>query len=220
MKIENNIFKRAVVNYNKLIEFGFKKEKDHYTYSCLLKDDDFKLEVSIDKNGIVKYKVIDTQVNEEYTNIYTEMSGEFTNKIRNNCKEVLTDIKNKCFINKYFIYDQTNRIAAYILNKYSCEPEFLWDKTPGCGVFRNKNNKKWFGIIMNIDFSKLDNKNGEVEIINVKINRNRLDELLKINGFYKAYHMNKRDWISIILNGTLKDEDIIALIDESYYLIS
>jgi predicted DNA-binding protein (MmcQ/YjbR family) len=32
--------------------------------------------------------------------------------------------------------------------------------------------------------------------------------------------MNKSDWISIILNDTLKDEEITLLIDESYKLIS
>ena len=36
--------------------------------------------------------------------------------------------------------------------------------------------------------------------------------------FYKAYHMNKKKWISIILDETLSDEDIFKYIDESYQL--
>ena len=108
----------------------------------------------------------------------------------------------------------------YISDKYHNNPEFLWDDLPGCGVFRNVKSKKWFAIIMNIDFSKLDNKSGEIEIINVKLNENEILELLNIDGFYKAYHMNKKSWISIVLNDTLDDEIIFSLIDESYILVN
>ena len=43
---------------------------------------------------------------------------------------------------------------------------------------------------------------------------------LKKEGFYKAYHMNKKSWISIILNDTLNNKEIYELIDESYNLIN
>ena len=36
------------------------------------------------------------------------------------------------------------------------------------------------------------------------------------NGYYPAYHMNKKNWISIILDDNLSDEDIIDLISKSY----
>ena len=73
---------------------------------------------------------------------------------------------------------------------------------------------------MNMDKSKIDKGTGEIEVMNVKINPNDLDNLLKMNGIYKAYHMNKKYWITIILNDTLKDKDIIKLIDNSYNLIN
>lgn len=43
---------------------------------------------------------------------------------------------------------------------------------------------------MNIDYSKIDNKLGEEEIINIKIKKEEREELLKKEGIYKAYHMN------------------------------
>ena len=43
-----------------------------------------------------------------------------------------------------------------------------------------------------------------------------IKELIKINGFYKAYHMNKKSWISVILDNTLDNEIIYSLIDQSY----
>lgn len=35
-----------------------------------------------------------------------------------------------------------------------------------------------------------------------------------------AYHMNKRHWISIILDGTMEDKDILRLISDSFFLTS
>ena len=130
------------------------------------------------------------------------------------------DIKNNICDTNYFIFDQTNKVNKYIKDKYNIDPEFLWEKTPGCGVYRNKDTNKWFGIIMNIDYSKLDkNKHGEVEVLNVKLDRDEIIELLNKNGYYKAYHMSKVDWISIVLNDTLSLDEITSLIDKSYNLV-
>ena len=185
-----------------------------------LLDNEFKTIITIDDKGNIYGKVIDLETNEEYTNIRTEMTGEFVNKVREAYKSILKDIRNNCYDTKYFISNQANRITSYIDKKYGDKPEFLWNKFPGYGVFRNKYNSKWYGIIMNINLSKLDNGTGEVEIINLKLDENKVIKLLKQKGYYKAYHMNKKDWISVLLNDTLTDNEIIELINESYNLIN
>ena len=218
--MENDIFKRTSVIFDKLIEYGFNKIGNNYIFEKDFLNNEFRAIVSINSKGIVNGKVIDLQTNIEYTNIRIEMTGEFVNKVRETYKDILIDIRDNCFETNYFISNQANRIVKYIYNKYGNKPEFLWNKFPHYGVFRNSNNNKWYGIIMNIDLSKISNDRGEVEIINVKLDDKKSQELLKKNGFYKAYHMNKKDWISIVLNDTLKDENIISLIDESYELIN
>ena len=220
MNIENEIFKRTNVNFNQLEKYGFKKEKDFNIFEKKFLNNEFKAIVNVYNNGLINGKVIDLQTDEEYTNIRTEMTGEFVNNVRESYRNILIDIRKYCFETNYFISKQANRINKYIKEKYNNEPEFLWKKFPGYGVYRNENNNKWYGIIMNLDLSKLDNGSGEVEIINVKLDEERVQRLLKENGFYKAYHMSKTDWISIILDDTLKDEEIIPLLDESYNLIS
>ena len=55
-----------------------------------------------------------------------------------------------------------------------------------------------------------------VEIVNMKIMPDELEDLLKINGIYEAYHMNKKNWISILLNDNLDDEVLFKLLDNSY----
>ena len=218
--IENSIFKRSNVSFDKLEDYGFIKKSDSYVYEKKFLNNDFKAVVIIDKKGIVSGKVIDLLVDEEYINIRTKIEGEFVNRVRKSYKDILKDIKKHCFIDNYFIFNQSNRIYLYIKNKYSSKPEFLWSKFPGYAVFRNEFNDKWYAIIMNIDLSKISSKTGEVEIINVKLNEQKVKDLLDKDGFYKAYHMNKKDWISIILDDTLKDEDIISLLDESYNIVN
>ncbi len=220
MNIENEIFKRTNVNIKQLEKYGFKKENNTYTFEKTFLNNEFKAIVNINDEGLVSGKVIDLQIDEEYTNIRTEMTGEFVNNVRESYKKILLDIKKHCFETNYFITEQTNRINKYIKEKYNNEPEFLWEKFPGYAIYRNEDNNKWYGIIMNLDLSKLDNGSGEIEIINVKLAENKIQELLKEKGFYEAYHMSKTDWISIILNDTLKDEEILSLLDESYNLVS
>ena len=220
MNIENEIFKRTSVNFDDLEKYGFQKYNNDYVFEKNFLNNDFKVIITVDNKGNVSGKVIDLQIDEEYVNIRTEMNGEFVNNVREEYKNILIDIRKHCFETNYFISEQANRINRYIKEKYNNEPEFLWNKFPGYAVYRNESNNKWYGIIMNLDLSKISNDIGEVEIINVKLNGNKVQELLKRKGFYEAYHMSKTDWISIILNDTLTDDKIIALLEESYNLIS
>ena len=218
MNIEKDLFKRSIVCFSKLIDYGFIKSKSIYIYEKEFLNNSFKAIILINKNGIITGKVIDLDSNEEYVGFRMTTIGEFSSKVKEEYLKILRDIKMHCFEEKYFVSDQANRITKYLNDKYQSVPEFLW-KDYKDGVFRNLNNNKWYGIIMNIDLSKIDDGTGEIEIINVKLERNRIIDLLKRKGFYQAYHMNKKDWITIILNDTLDDEVIEKLIDESYQLI-
>ncbi len=220
MSIEEEVFKRRFINENKLIPYGFMREKDGLVYEKKFLNDAFKAIVRIDHDGCIHGCVWDEDMDEEYLNIRVENAGEYVSKVREAYRMILEDIKENCTEASYYISEQANRIHTYIKNTYGCEPEFLWDKFPGYGVYRNANNEKWFGLIMNVDYSKLDNQSGEIEIINVKLSRDKVTSLLNEEGFYKAYHMNKEDWISILLNDTVSDDVICKLIDESYGIIA
>lgn len=111
------------------------------------------------------------------------------------------------------------QVYDYILNKYDAQPEYLWFKFPQYAVFRQKQNNKWFGIVMNVQKNKLGLKGeDEVDILNVKCNPFLLDELLCKKGILPAYHLSKGSWVSVLLDGSCKFEDITNLIDESYNL--
>ena len=221
MKIEEEIFKRCHVCFEKLEPFGFQKIGDTYRYSLNFFDDNFRADIMVDSCGHLSGQVIDLQMGDEYTNIrVTTQVGSFVSKVRKLYQDILIHIKEQCFDVDYFLFEQANRICGYINHTYHDMPEFLWEKFSGYGVFRNARNGKWYAIIMNINISKIDHGNGEVEILNIKLNCERVKQLLGRKGFYPAYHMNKKDWITILLDHTLDDNEIICLLDESYKIVN
>ncbi len=217
MNIEQEIFKKCTINFEKLIPYGFKKEEDKYTLSKNILDNSFRVNIEVSENGNISGKVYDLSFDEEYTNFrVSSQMGEFVSKVREEFEGILIDIRDNCSIKHYFIKEQSNRIANLVIKTYGDTPEFIWTKFPGYGIFRNPTNAKWYALIMNIDKSKIDDGSGEIEVINLKLDEEKIKQLLKRKSFYKAYHMNKENWITIILDDTLKDEEIMSLIEESH----
>lgn len=217
MNIENDIFKKSIIVPKKLVAYGFKKEKGMYTISKKIHNNNFQVNIEITDDGIVNGKIIDLTINEEYTSFRIQNhTGEFVNKIREEFIAVLNDIRDNCTIQNHFMTKQANRITNWIINQYNDLPTFLWSKFPGYGVFKTSRNDKWYAIIMNINKNKITKGNEEVEILNVKLDEKEIKDLLKRKGFYPAYHMNKNNWLTIILDDTLSDEEIISYIVKSH----
>ena len=218
MKIEDNIFQRYTPNFKKITDYGFKKNKTSYYFEKVFNNGEFKAVINITKNGKITGKVIDLENNDEFLPLRAEaQQGAFVGKIRKEYKQILTDIRDNCFLHNDFIYNQTNRINNAIITKYGDKPEFMWEKFPNCGVYKNPDNNKWYGIVMDIPRSKLgQNSNAVIEIINVKLDKDKIITLLDKDGYYPAWHMNKKYWITITLDETLPDDEILTHIEESY----
>lgn len=217
MNIEEKVFKKEKLNKEKLLRFGFKKEGNLYKYSKEFMNGSFRADIYVDENGNVNGKVYDLEMEEEYTNFrIKDAVGEFVNTVKEEYIKILNEIKDNCFEKENFIYEQSNRIAKKIYEKYKVTPEFLWEKFPGDGVFRNKRSGKWFGLIMNVDKSKIIPKEtGEVEVLNVKLD-DEVEKYLKQKGIYPGYHLSKKSWVSIILDDTLSDEKVMQLVNLSF----
>lgn len=212
--MEEEIFKRYIPDYNKLIDYGFKKTENKYEFQVCIFDNTFKINIYI-KDNELKGSIIDLEFDEEYTNFRLENNnGSFSNKIKSEYEKILIDIRNNCFILNNFISNQANRISNILYEKYNSLPSYEWDREPNDAVF--KNNGKWYALIMNIDRSKINAGLGNIDILNIKLNPDKILELLNIDGFYPAYHMNKKYWITIELEDVIADDFIIELIEESY----
>ena len=116
---------------------------------------------------------------------------------------------------------QVNIVIEYIKTEYGAEPEFLWpERYPSYAVFRHGDNKKWFALVATISSKSLGLKDDkEVEIINLKFDKNQTYDFAETSDhIFPAYHMNKNNWITIWLDGTLSDKLVFELIKKSYLL--
>lgn len=110
-------------------------------------------------------------------------------------------------------------ILAYANKAYQSTPEYLWAGDPDSAVLRHTDNKKWYALIMNVSKEKLglDDKE-EVDIINMKCDPDMIGALRMINGIFAGYHMNKKYWISVLLDGSVDESMIYDLLDKSFAL--
>ena len=109
-------------------------------------------------------------------------------------------------------------IFRYVKKKYNCEVEYLWERFPTYAVFRHKDNRKWYGLVMDIPRSRLGFSGEDyVDVLNVKLDDPLLrDLLIRQDGYFPGYHISRGNWISILLDGSVPLEEICLQIDNSY----
>ncbi len=204
------------VNIKKLLSYGFIKKDNYYYYEDILLENKFKI-IVIFNNDLLDAKVIDINTLEEYILVkLKDINGEYVGKIRDLYLKKLADIKSKCFEKELFKFKQTKDVVKYLQTKYNVTPEFLWDDDVNAAI-RNKDNLKWFGIIMTVAKEKLGLESKElVEIIDLKIDPKKIENLVDNKKYFRGYHMNKKYWLTIILDESTDNKIIFDLIDESY----
>lgn len=108
-------------------------------------------------------------------------------------------------------------LARYILENYGTEPDYPWMQSPDCAVFRHKSNRKWFALVMDVQKNKLGLNGAELmPVVNLKCDPFLICSLRGQPGIFPAYHMNKKNWVTVALDGTAPDDTVKILLDESY----
>ena len=211
------IFKSYQFNKEKAHAYGFVENGEVWTYSCQILQGDFVMTVSITADN-VRFQVFDQETGDLYPQVHMQsMTGSFVTSVREACLEILFQIRKACFDVQDFICPQTKRIMTQVQEKYANQLEYLWEKSPDTAVLRHGGNQKWYAVLMRIPWDKLEKgREGLVEAINLK--HDQVADLLSKKGIYPAFHMNKRYWLSLALDDSLQDEEVIELIERSWNL--
>ena len=211
------IFKSYQFNQEKARAYGFVKNGEVWTYSCQILQGDFVMTVSV-VDGNLSFQVFDQETGDLYPQVHMEsMRGSFVGNVREACLEILYKIRKACFDVQDFICPQTKRIMTRVQEQYGNHLEYLWEKSPDTAVLRHEGNQKWYAVWMKISWDKLEKvREGQVEAVNLK--HDQVADLLSKKGIYPAFHMNKRYWISVVLDDTLSDEEVLELIERSWNL--
>jgi len=213
------IFKAYQFNSKKAKEYGFVENQGVWTFSSTILQGDFLMIVTV-VDGVLGLQVYDQETGDLYPQVHMKsMRGTFVGSVREACLEVLYDIRKACFEVQEFLCLQTKRIMTLVQENYKDQLEYLWEKSPDTAVLRHDDNQKWYAVLMKISWEKLDkSREGQVEVVNLK--HDQVADLLVEKGIYPAFHMNKRYWISLPLDDTLSDEQILELFERSWFLTS
>lgn len=212
-------FKNKTANIDKLIKYGFELVNGKYVYQTAMIDGQFRLTVTVNGNE-VSTELYDLTTADIYTlHLALGAVGAFVGRVRAEYEQILHDIEQNCFDTDVFKQDFTREVVQYALEKYGDEPEYLWERYPEYAVLRRKDNQKWYAILMKIPQKRLGLDGDEIiEIIDLRFDASELP--LKIDGarYFAGYHMNKKHWITVLLDGSVQLAEILDCVDKSYLL--
>lgn len=216
----DTLFKNRKVNPASLIPFGFIEDESAYTYSTGLVGGQFEMTVTIAKDGELSADVIDGVSKERYVlHRISGASGAFVGTIREEYERVLTAIAEACFEPDVFKSENARQVIQYVREKYQDELEFLWRRFSENAILRRKDNKKWYAALLVLQKKKLGlDEAGVVDIIDLRGKPDDISALVDGQKYFPGYHMNKKHWFTICLDGSVPVEEIYCRIDESFAL--
>ncbi len=108
-------------------------------------------------------------------------------------------------------------IEAYAKEHFGSEVEHLWERSPSDGILRRPDNGKWYAVLMTVGRERLGlSGSGKVDILNIKCSELMTGSLLGEECVLPAYHMNKRKWLTVLLDGTATMQLAVGCLKMSY----
>ena len=111
-----------------------------------------------------------------------------------------------------------SKLLLFAAEQYGSQPEYIFDD-PDLAVLRHPCGK-WYGIAMHVPAATFGLDGGKVDAVNVKCSPEVAELIRGAYGVAPAYHMNKRHWLSVILDGSLDDDTVKFLVDNSYCAVT
>lgn len=203
---------------DRLIPFGFQQYGDGYRYSADLLNGQFTLELYVTREGGLRTRLVEKELNEEYTlHLVPDAAGGFVGAVRAAYQAALDQFIQSCCETDIFKSEQARRVIEYVRQTYGDELEYLWKKFPESAVFRRRDTRTWYGAILTVSRAKLGFDNDEVvEIIDLRMQPEQLARMIDGKRYLRGYHMNKENWFTMVLDGSVATEEIFSHIDDSY----
>ena len=114
---------------------------------------------------------------------------------------------------------QEERACIFARNRFGTKPDRPFRLAPEQLALRHEISGKWYALFMEVDPDVLGLPGKvPVTVMNVRISDVVLHSvLLRQQGIYPAFHMNKANWLTVVLNDTVPDDTIDSLIEESFF---
>lgn len=226
--LEVEILQGRQLDREKLKVFGFVERGCDLVYTTDLLDGDFQVQLVVSEKGDLSGRVVDSESGEEYTVFRSAQgTGPFVGQVRQAYRAILEELVAVACQTSFITSRQGQRLQEYLVTQYGDFPSNPFIKNPSISAFRNPFNDKWYALVMTIERGKLDlgqetwsieEKELPIEVVNLKIQPDRLSDLLETAGIYPSYHMNKKHWVTVVLDDQVSDALLFDLVATSRYL--
>ena len=207
-----DFFRRLRVKRRALPKFGFRKTSPGWTYSEPVANGALTCVITVDAKGAVTENTVDTATKEEYVqHRIAAASGKFVGGVRRDVMALMRRIADACFERDVFKTALARDILSFAEAEWGETPEFLWKNFPDYAVLRRKDTGKWYALVARLTADKVGGSRKDVvEVVNL-----RRMEGMDGPRFLPAYHMNKKTWTTIVLDGAVGAEELQKLLKES-----
>lgn len=202
-------------NPKALLDYGFVQNGSCYLLHKELESTGMTAVFCLSQSAFT-VSVFDDNTNEKYIPFdLPDSTGNFVGTLREKTEEIANDIAKRCLTSKSLRGAVLNFVKT-LDDTYTRTP---WKRTPEY-VTLNLNSGKWFGLVMNIPKRFITGDSDvKVDVINLKLDPDEIKSLIDFKTFFPAYHMNKKYWITVLLNRDLSEEKLFSLIKKSYDIV-
>ena len=223
------IFRSAVPDYERFASFGFEKRDGAYICKKSLSETGFYILLTVtgETCSAEVYEAADDFPDSKYALFDVESAnGSFVSQIRSQVQGIVEDFE---------ISDLHEKYIHFFESEFNCKPDFPWAAPKNSGeaqssfksgryddaaVFRCSN-QKWFALVMNITYKNLGFENDEnVFVVNLKADKEHINEIIDKKSIFPAYHMNKKYWITVLLTGVTDFDRLCSLTRRSFELVN
>ena len=94
---------------------------------------------------------------------------------------------------------------------------------PDNAIFRRQDNQKWYAALLTVKPEKIglpasEKGDKKIEIIDLRLQPDILTETVDNVKYFPGYHMNKKHWYTICLDGSVAAAEICQRLAVSYEL--
>ena len=207
-------FKRLRVRPSTLPAFGFQREGGFgWRYTVPIEGTPLECHICTSVRGVISERVLDPDSGDEYT-LYrvANANGRFVGLVRKAVTSLLKRLAASCFERNVFIQNQSRELLETVRSQWGEELEFLWEDSPESAVLRRADTGKWYAVMMRLPKRKFGLADDSIsEFILLRIPNEKRDTTLADRRFLSAFHMNKRTWFAIQLDGGVKTAEILRL---------
>ena len=108
-------------------------------------------------------------------------------------------------------------IEDYILSNFEAASDHSFEGDRTVTVFRRRDNNQRFAATKNVGCRSVNvERAGRIDILNVSVNPRLVTALREREGFRPAWRMNRNKWVTVLLDGTVSDDEIRTYLDMSY----